>query len=158
MENREQKLKDKHGVFDINCVYKYISGGNADEALSLISGQLDHIKNGEYIQSKRKNYFVASHSSIFDWDEYNRSKNKPRFRKEEWICKRCMGQTFSCIGTIVDYQVPLKHQRSEECYGLGKVDLLSQKGKDGGKFHPNTFINPGDYRLERQLFRCPVYP
>lgn len=130
MNNTIAKLVDQSGIFDINRGYKHISGGNVGEALSLIIEQLDHIKNGEYVSSKRKNYFVASHNSIFDWDEYNRSKDKPRFRKEEWICKRCKGQTFRSIGIIVDYQVPLKHQRSKECSGLGTVDLLSQKGSD----------------------------
>lgn len=131
MRNTIDKLVDQDGSFDINKGYKHISGGNADKALSLINAQLDHIKNGEYVQSRRKSYSVASHNSAFDWNEYNKSKlDKPRFRKEEWICKQCKGQTFPSIGTIVDYQVPLKHQRSDECSGMGKVDLLSQRGSE----------------------------
>ena len=91
-----------------------------------ISSQLDYIKNGRYIQSNRLNYLVDSHTDTFDEATYQERKNKPYFRKEEWICKRCKGQVYNSVGEIIDYQVPLKH--SQKCSGLGKVDLLSQKG------------------------------
>lgn len=122
------KLLDQNGNFDINKGYKYIDGGNADKASSFIFDQLDYIKNGRYLQSNRQNYLRDSHINTFDEARYQESKNKPRFRKEEWICKRCKGQVYNSVGEIIDYQVPLKHERSQECSGLGKVDLLSQNG------------------------------
>lgn len=120
------ELKDQNGNYDINKGYKSISSGNADEALKSISSKLDYIKNGRYIQSNRPNYLVDSHTDTFDEATYQERKNKPYFRKEEWICKRCKGQVYNSVGEIIDYQVPLKH--SQKCSGLGKVDLLSQNG------------------------------
>ena len=127
MSNTNNEFLDQNGNYDINRGYKYISGGNADGALQFISKQLDYIKNGRYIQSNRPNYLVDSHTDTFDEAKYQERKNKPYFRKEEWICKRCKGQVYNSVGEIIDYQVPLKHKRSQECSGLGKVDLLSLK-------------------------------
>lgn len=126
MSDTNNKSLDQNGNYDINKGYKSISSGNADKALQSISSQLDYIKNGRYIQSNRQDYSVQSHSKPFNEAKYQERKNKPYFRKEEWICKRCYGKSFNFIGKIVDYQVPLKH--SQKCSGLGKVDLLSQKG------------------------------
>ena len=126
MSYTNNKFLDQNGNYDINKDYKSISSGNADEALKLIRKNLDYIKNGRYIQSNRQDYSVQSHSKPFNEAKYQERKNKPYFRKEEWICKRCKGQVYNSVGEIIDYQVPLKH--SQKCSGLGKVDLLSQNG------------------------------
>lgn len=128
MSHTIDELLDQNGNYDINRGYKYISGGNADGALQCISEQLDYIKNSQCVQSNRQDYSVQSHSEPFDDAKYQKRKNKPYFRKEEWICKNCKEKSFNFIGKIVDYQVPLKHEHSQECSRLGKVDLLSQNG------------------------------
>lgn len=130
-----EKILDSNGNYDVNNGYKHISGGNVSDALELISSQLWRIMQGEYRQSKRPSYQVVSHDRDFDFAEFEKSKlEKASFRKEEWICKRCNNQSFSAVGKVVDYQVPLKHTNKTEvednCVGMGKIDLLSQKGSE----------------------------
>lgn len=125
MSHTINELLDQNGNYDINRGYKYISTRYACYALTLISSQLDYIKNSQCVQSNRQDYSVQSHSKPFDDAKYQKRKNKQPFRKEEWICKRCKGQVYNSVGEIIDYQVPLKH--SQECSGWGKVDLLSLK-------------------------------
>ncbi len=129
MAKNSDKIKDACGNYDVNEGYKYISGGNATEAFNLITNQINKIKHGNYKLSKRKSYRVESHYKAFDWDEYEKCKNKRPFREEEWICKHCMGREFASVGKMIDYQVPLKHKKNVT--GLGKIDLLSQKGAEG---------------------------
>lgn len=128
MSHTIHELLDQNGNYDINRGYKYIFKENADEALKVIRKSLDYVKNSQCIQSKRSSYLVDSHACKFDEVAYRDKKNGSCFRREEWICKRCKGESFNFIGKIVDYQVPLKHKHSQECSGLGKVDLLSQNG------------------------------
>lgn len=128
MSYTTDELLDQNGNYDINRGYKYIFKENADEALKEIRKSLDYVKKSQCIQSKRSSYLVGSHACEFDEVAYRDKKNGSCFRREEWICKRCKGESFNFIGKIVDYQVPLKHKHSQECSGLGKVDLLSQNG------------------------------
>ena len=96
MESINQ-LIDNNGKFNLNIGYKLISNSNANDVLSLIMQQIDHIKSYRITQSKRKNYLVASHKKGFNRNEYEARKNdkEKRFCKEEWVCKHCMGRTFT---------------------------------------------------------------
>lgn len=51
-------------------------------------------------------------------------------REEEKLAIEMFNQSkdapFDCIGTIIDYQTPLKNERSDD---VGKIDLLSDDGK-----------------------------
>lgn len=112
---------------DVNTLYKTIKVSTAPAVLERISANLSEIINGEYAESNRDDYQVSTHKYPFNPEAYEKAKSAPNFRKEEWMCKMCMGRTLPLIGTIVDYQVPLKHNR-KGCEGMGKVDLLSRNG------------------------------
>jgi len=119
------------GKYD--TLYKEIGTKNACEMLERIQEELQSIKRSSYHLSQRKNYRVKGHYGDFDDEGYMRAKEeskKPKiyFRKEEWMCKMCMGKHFAHVGEIVDYQVPLKHSRGKNCEGMGKVDMLSVDG------------------------------
>lgn len=111
--------------YDINAGYKKITTNNSSAALKLINYNLKEVINGNYVKSNRESYCVASHNDPFDNKKYNVAKQAKPFRKEEWMCKMCKGKTFPFVGKIVDYQVPLKHNKSD-CEGMGKIDLLSK--------------------------------
>ena len=120
------------GKYD--TLYKDISTSNAQEMLKQIQGELRSIQESDYNLSRREDYCVKGHEGDFDCAGYMEAKRKTKeeekpFRKEEWMCKRCMGKRFSQIGEVVDYQVPLKHARGDDCKGMGKVDLLSVEGE-----------------------------
>lgn len=53
-------------------------------------------------------------------------------RDEENFAKRLTGLTFDDLGTIIDYQVPLKDTLSDD--GLGKIDLISFNAKSKKMF------------------------
>ncbi len=114
------------GKYD--TLYKEISTSNARKMLEQIQGELQSIQESSYHVSQREDYCVKGHYGDFDYAGYMSAKEKKPFRKEEWMCKLCMGKRFSPIGKIVDYQVPLKHSRGDACEGMGKVDLLSVDG------------------------------
>lgn len=114
------------GKYD--TLYKEISTSNAREMLELIQGELQSIQESCYHVSQREDYCVEGHYEKFADADYMRAKEKKPFRREEWMCKLCMGKSFSPIGKIVDYQVPLKHRRGDACEGMGKADLLSVNG------------------------------
>lgn len=116
----------KMGEYD--TLYNKINPSTACEMLEWIQGELQSIQESSYNPSLRKTYRVKSHYKEFDKAAYEKAKTKKPFRKEEWMCKLCMGKTFPHIGEIVDYQVPLKHCRGDDCDGMGKVDLLSVAG------------------------------
>lgn len=119
------------GKYD--TLYKEISASNAQKKLKQIQGELRSIQESGYNLSQREDYRVKGHEGDFDCTGYMEAKRKKEqgkpFRKEEWMCKLCMGKCFSKIGKVVDYQVPLKHIRGDECEGMGKVDLLSMDGE-----------------------------
>ncbi len=120
--------------FDINTDYKNITTGNSDVMLQKIDSSLPEILDGKYNRSCRPDYRVLSHYHPFNTKAYDAARKKKTeepstpFRKEEWMCKMCYGKTFSHVGKIVDYQVPIKHSGNEECKGMGKIDLLTLKG------------------------------
>lgn len=111
-----------------DMLYKKISTSNASKMLEQIQGELRSIRESSYHLSRREHYCVKSHYEKFPEADYIRAKKQKPFRKEEWMCRWCMGERFSPIGEIVDYQVPLKHSRGGECKGMGKIDLLSVDG------------------------------
>ena len=118
--------------YEIYEIYKSVNTRDANDFLKAINNNLNLIKdttNYKNKASKRESYLVKSHYMPFDLDgynivKYNKKYNGKVFRKEEWMCKICMGKSFQCIGEIVDYQVPLKHNM-KDCKGMGKIDLLS---------------------------------
>lgn len=114
------------GKYD--TLYKEINTSNAHKMLEQIQVELQSIQESSYHVSQREDYCVEGHYGDFDYAGYMSAKEKKPFRKEEWMCKLCMGKRFSPIGKIVDYQVPLKHSRGDACEGMGKVDLLSVDG------------------------------
>lgn len=75
----------------------------------------------EIVRLRNSGYKVKSHDGI------NHTENSNR--KEEIYCKDLFAlsrdgkKIFNEIGTIFDYQVPLKHSRSD--IGAGKIDLVS---------------------------------
>lgn len=118
---------------EYDTLYTEIKPSNACTMLDQILGELQSIQGSDYRPSKRESYCVKSHDGDFDYEAYECAKAKSKdqgkpFRKEEWMCKMCMGKSFPHIGKIVDYQVPLKHSLGEDCEGMGKVDLLSVDG------------------------------
>lgn len=118
----------KRGKYDM--LYNEIKPSTACKMLKWIQGELQSIQESSYKLSRRETYRVKSHYKEFDKAAYEKAKTKTKkpFRKEEWMCKLCMGKTFPHIGEIVDYQVPLKDCRGGACKRMGKVDLLSVDG------------------------------
>lgn len=116
----------KMGKYD--TLYNEINPSTACEMLERIQGELQSIQESSYKLSQRTTYRVKSHYKEFDKAAYEKAKTKKPFRKEEWMCKLCMGKTFPHIGEIVDYQVPLKHCQGDACEGMGNIDLLSVDG------------------------------
>lgn len=114
------------GQYD--TLYKEITTSNAPEKLIKIQKNLLSIQENSYTLSQREDYCVKSHEEDFDYTDYMSAKTRKPFRKEEWMCKLCVGKCFPLIGEIVDYQVPLKHTRGAVCAGMGKVDMLSVDG------------------------------
>lgn len=66
--------------------------------------------------SRKRSYRVAGHKGITDNDQSN--------RVEEQVARNMFGKSFSHIGRVLDYQVPLKDARDNKA---GKIDLLSFK-------------------------------
>ena len=127
-------------------LYKKITSTNFKERLDFINKNLDEVKcHKNYVlhEKPRKSYCVQSHYKKFDVEAYKKAKEKKPFRKEEWICKSAMGETFDGLGTIVDYQVPLKTTNKD--IGNGKIDLISTDGKAA-------------YLLEVKVGRSTEYP
>lgn len=66
---------------------------------------------------KRQNYKTKSHERLAQIEQREESRHD-----EEWIAKKLLGKTMNTIGTIIDYQTPLKSKQSDKA---GKIDLLA---------------------------------
>ncbi len=78
---------------------------------------IDSYKNSIPTISRQESYFTAGHDGI----------HKDSNRKEETIAMDMFKQgSFSFIGSIVDYQTPLKNKQTDKA---GKMDLLSFDGQ-----------------------------
>lgn len=66
--------------------------------------------------TRAASYFSSNHSKIV-------LSTKDSNRNEEIFAKRIMGLELSGLGTIWDFQIPLKNSLKDK--GLGKIDLLS---------------------------------
>lgn len=75
--------------------------------------KLDALNNIDSITRKRS-YKTVGHK----WKPINTFSP----RSEEQIARNMMGKTYSYIGKIIDYQVPLKNKQEDKA---GKIDLLS---------------------------------
>lgn len=58
----------------------------------------------------------------------NRLGAKKTSRVEEWIAKDMFEKSYDVIGTVFDYQVPLKGKQSDK--NVGKIDLISNNGNN----------------------------
>ncbi len=58
----------------------------------------------------------------------NCPETKKTSRVEEWIAKDMFEQSYNTIGTVLDYQVPLKGKQSDK--NVGKIDLVSSMGNN----------------------------
>ncbi len=109
--------------------YKSINTTNTEDVIKNLN--YEDIQNEDnYTKSERADFTVASHykndmNQIYEG--YMEAKSKSIFRREEWICKLLFGKTFNSLGKIVDYQVPLKSEKTDD--GKGKIDLLSFNSK-----------------------------
>lgn len=114
----------------IDELYTKINTTNQANRLAYVEAHLDEIMAGPYKSSHRESYDVSSHNDFDDavWNQYLKAKAGHPFRREEWICRLMVGQSFDIIGKIVDYQVPLKTPGASDNSGLGKVDLLALDG------------------------------
>ncbi len=115
-------------------------------------GKVDTLYKGKYVLSKDKNdcavvceWLLANITYLTDdaaFDiidrhatskHYNMSnihtgviKNPTSGRDEEHIAMQMKGKDYDFIGTVWDYQTPLKSKRSDEA---GKIDLLAITGR-----------------------------
>lgn len=108
-------------------LYKKVNSKDLEKIIE----NLQEIKNEENykkVLSVRENYFVESHQREFNQSEYEKAISKKLFRKEEWTCKRQVKKEFKLKEekiTIIDYQIPLKHELNDNTKGFGKIDLLA---------------------------------
>lgn len=91
--------------------------------------------------TREANYKTAGHDGTFNIDTP---------RKEEKIAMEMfkqsqLGMPYNCIGTIIDYQTPLKNKRSDVA---GKIDLLSY---DGSTLYILELKKPDS---EESMLRC----
>lgn len=82
---------------------------------------IDDFKNRIPPIKRESSYKTASHDGNFD----------PRSNRVEEIIamkifNQCKNSTLDHIGTVIDYQTPLKNEREDNA---GKIDLLSDDGK-----------------------------
>lgn len=141
------KFKSSKGLIDVmpQKLYKEITitGVKENEELFKSGDTIKAIINIEPLKTPREKYCQSSHNSkptqypkvIWVNNELKRVDGKT-FRKEEWICKyaKFENPNKNKIGMIVDYQVPIKvnglsKEEKQINEGLGKIDLLSHKGK-----------------------------
>lgn len=92
------------------------------EAVSeFVIEHIDNFKNNIPRITRQSSYKTKTHTG-----EFNPKSN----RTEEIIAMKMFNQSktapFDFIGTIIDYQTPLKNERSDDA---GKIDLLSDDGK-----------------------------
>ena len=120
---------------NIEKLYTKVNFTDQAEWLAYVEEHLDEVKDGGYRLSQRKNYFMESHryADHVVEAEYLQAKAKKaagcsRFSREKWICRLAAGKTFGPIGTVVDYQVPLKTPQGNDNSGLGEIDLLALNG------------------------------
>ncbi|MGF7012318.1 Cft2 family RNA processing exonuclease [Lachnospiraceae bacterium PF1-21] len=93
--------------------------------------------------TRAKSYFTPSHNGNIDDTSSN--------REEELIAKGLFNKTFPILGTILDYQVPLKNSRADK--GLGKVDLISYN-KDSNILYLLELKKPAGSSSEESMLRC----
>ena len=117
-------------IENIEKLYTKVNTKNQAGWLDYVEEHLNEVKTGPYTLSHRPDYAVSSHRSVDDavLNRYHRAKEGHPFRREEWICRLAMGQSFDVIGKIADYQVPLKTPGASDNSGLGKIDLLAANG------------------------------
>lgn len=117
-------------IENVEELYTKVNTKNRACWLAYVEEHLDEIKTGPYTLSHRPDYAVSSHRSVDDavLNRYHHAKEGHPFRREEWICRLAMGQSFDVIGKIADYQVPLKTPGASDNSGLGKIDLLAVNG------------------------------
>ena len=109
-----------------------------------------------YNAELRDSYIVKSHGKPSATD-YQQAKNKVRFRKEEWICKLAYGKTFSEIGEIVDYQVPLKVPKGKQNTGKGKIDLLSYNEETDTAYLLEVKVDTSTESPLKAIMECYTY-
>lgn len=134
----------------IGELYKKVNTRNQATWLTYIEEHLMEIKAGPYNFSHRVSYNVRSHRATDKavQEKYHQAKAGHPFRREEWICRLAMGKTFGDpIGTIIDYQVPLKATVGIDDSGLGKIDLLTRNGDTV------LYIQTGQHPLELKYSR-----
>lgn len=123
-------------IENIEELYTKVNTRDQADWLAYVEEHLDEIKDdGRYRLSQRDNYFSEFHryADRVVEAEYFQAKAKKvtdrsRFSREKWICKLSAGKDFGPIGTVVDYQVPLKTPQGNDNSGLGEVDLLAVNG------------------------------
>lgn len=123
-------------VENIEELYTKVTTTNQADLLAYVEEHLDKITDdGQYRLSQRDNYFSEFHryADRAVEAEYFQAKAKKvtdcsRFSREKWICKLAAGKDFGPIGTVVDYQVPLKTPLGCDNNGLGEIDLLALNG------------------------------
>lgn len=113
----------KHGLLDIKNLYKSycikwtgkIKGTDIYCTEFISDKLLEKIKMFDKIPaiSRMKTYCTNSHLN---------PKISKTNRHEENFAKQITGVTLNGLGTIIDYQVPLKNKQSEKA---GKIDLIS---------------------------------
>lgn len=123
-------------IENIEELYTKVTTTDQADWLAYVEEHLDEITDGgRYRLSQRDNYFSEFHryADSVAKAEYFQAKAKKvadcsRFSREKWICKLAAGKDFGPIGTVVDYQVPLKTPLGGDNSGLGEIDLLALNG------------------------------
>lgn len=116
---------EKFTMSKYDLIYKGINTSNTLEQLRTITSSIaDILDNNNYSRRHRENGYVVNSHKTATKDEYSNAKSNKPFRKEEWMCRLALGETFDYIGKVVDYQIPLKNNSNDN--GKGKIDLLSK--------------------------------
>lgn len=71
--------------------------------------------------TRKSTYKIASH----DGDTKNNKGGEKEVPDEEIVAKKLFNKVVKTLGTVIDYQAPLKD--SNENSGVGKIDMISKK-------------------------------
>lgn len=78
---------------------------------------IDEFKNGIPTITRESSYRTPGHDGVI--------RNGASSREEELIAMQMYGKKYDFVGNMIDYQTPLKSERSDKA---GKIDLLACDG------------------------------
>ena len=117
VKNFKEALNNPNNLYNHKCV----NWKSHVEAVSeLLSKEIENFIKGIRTITRKRSYKC----------DHNSSNNKISNRSEEIfakeLCKKYEKEEFGDLGTILDYQTPLKNVRSDKA---GKVDLVSYNSR-----------------------------